>query len=184
MKRIILFVSLMLLTYVNSNAGNTPGGSPSALTADFSANVTSGCAPLVVQFTSTSTFNAGDPIVSYTWNFGDGVTTTTANANPSHTYTTTNPFESFTVTLTVTSQGGSTHTTTKSSYINTFEKPVFSLGNDISICTGVELTLNSVSGYDTYTWEDPAYNTFPNRFVAPPPALTPIGLKWGTEPAW
>ena len=97
MKRVILFVCILLLTYVNSNAGNTPAGEPSALTADFSASVTSGCAPLVVQFTSTSTNNAGDPIVSYTWDFGDGTIITTGNANPSHTYTTTNPFESFTV---------------------------------------------------------------------------------------
>src|SRR5690606_36206032 len=112
MKRIILFVSLLLLTYVNSSAGNTPGGGPSALTADFSASVTSCCAPLVVLFTSTFTFNAGDPIVSYTWNFGDGTTITTPHATPSHTYSTTNPFQSFTVTLTVTSQSGGTHATT------------------------------------------------------------------------
>ena len=150
MKRIILFVSLLLLTYVNSNAGNNMGGEPSALTADFSASVTSGCAPLAVQFASTSTFNAGDPIVSYTWNFGDGVTITTANANPSHTYS---AVGAFSVTLTITSQGGGTHTTTKSSYITTFEKPVFSMGNDTSLCAdGGQLYFSLPTGYDAYSW--------------------------------
>ncbi|HTN07385.1 PKD domain-containing protein [Agriterribacter sp.] len=151
MKRVILFVSLLLLTYVNSNAGNTPAGEPSALTADFSASVTSGCAPLVVQFTSTSTNNPGDPIVSYTWNFGDGTIITTPNANPSHTYTTTDPFKSFTVTLTVNSQSGGTHSTSKADYITAYEKPVFSLGNDTAICGSGSLCF-ILPSYDSYAW--------------------------------
>ncbi|HRO46787.1 PKD domain-containing protein, partial [Agriterribacter sp.] len=161
MKRVILFVSLLLLIYVNSNAGNTPAGEPSALTADFSASVTSGCAPLVVEFTSTSTFNTGDPIVSYTWSFGDGTIITTPNANPTHTYTTTDPFKSFTVSLTVTSQSGGTHSITKPSYITIYEKPVFNLGNDTTVCVGGQLFFSLPSGYDSYSWsQTPATTSY------------------------
>ncbi|HRP55365.1 PKD domain-containing protein, partial [Agriterribacter sp.] len=176
MKRIILFVSLLLLTYVNSNAGNIPVGSPSALTADFSASVTSGCAPLVVAFTSTSTFNAGDPIVSYTWDFGDGTTITTPDATPSHTYTTTDPFESFTVTLTVTSQSSGTHSTAKSSFITIYEKPVFSMGNDTSVCAdGGQLYFTLPSGYDSYSWSQ---GTATTPFASLTPA-TGVNIFWG-----
>lgn len=51
---------------------------------------TSGCPPLVVNFTNNSTNS-----VNYLWNFGDGSPTTTT-ASPTHTYTTTG---TFTVTL-------------------------------------------------------------------------------------
>ena len=153
MKRIILFVFLLLLTYVNSNAGNVVGGEPSALAADFSASVTSGCSPLVVQFNaSTSTFNPGDPIVSYMWEFGDGTTATTPNPNPTHTYTTTDPFKSFTVKLTVTSQSGGTNSITKSSYITIYEKPVFNTGERYGGLCRRTIFLQSVSGYGSYIW--------------------------------
>jgi len=48
----------------------------------FSADITSGKAPLTVQFTDTST---GSP-TSWNWNFGDGGTSTIQN--PTHTFTT------------------------------------------------------------------------------------------------
>ena len=73
MKRIMLFAPALLLMYINSFAGGTTGGnSPLAVVANFTASVTTGCAPLATQFTSTSTSDAGDPIVSYSWDFGDG----------------------------------------------------------------------------------------------------------------
>ena len=72
---------------------------PPSLTASFSANPTSGQAPLNVQFTDTS---SGSPI-SWNWNFGDGSTSTAQN--PAHTY---NNAGSFTATLTVTGADGST----------------------------------------------------------------------------
>ncbi|MCO5239187.1 MAG: PKD domain-containing protein [Chitinophagaceae bacterium] len=174
MKRIILFVSLLLLTYVNSNAENTAGSEPSALTADFTASVTSGCAPLVVQFNgSASTFNPGDPIVSYTWDFGDGTVINTTNPSPTHTFTTTDPFKSFTVKLTVTSQSGGTNAITKPSYITIYEKPVFNLGNDTTVCVGTELFLKSVSGYDSYFWSVGS-STTPNLYVTPDEGINTI----------
>ncbi len=51
--------------------------------ADFSANVTSGAAPLVVLFTDTST---GLAPASWLWDFGDGITSEHA-MNATHTFT-------------------------------------------------------------------------------------------------
>ncbi len=66
--------------------------------AGFSTNVTSGVAPLTVQFTDTS---SGSPD-TWEWDFGDGATST--EKNPVHTY---NQTGRFTVTLTVTNAAGS-----------------------------------------------------------------------------
>jgi hypothetical protein len=74
---------------------------------DFSANPTTGPAPLTVNFTDESTGS----ITSWEWDFGDGSTNTIQN--PSHTYT--DP-GTYTVTLTVTGPEGS-DTETRSSYI-------------------------------------------------------------------
>ncbi|HEX5027162.1 MAG TPA: PKD domain-containing protein, partial [Agriterribacter sp.] len=176
MKRIIRFVPLLLLMYVNLYAGHTTGTAPTVLAANFTAPVTTGCAPLAVSFTSTSTINAGDPIVNYNWNFGDGVTLNSANATPSHTYSTAG---AFTVTLTVTSQGGSTNTIIKTGFITTFSKPVFSLGPDLTICNATQILLTSVSGYDTYIWNIPGANTFPNYFVTPPVGVNTYWVEVG-----
>ena len=77
--------------------------------ADFTISVTSGDAPLIVQFTDAST--GGTP-VSWLWNFGDGFIST--GENPTHTY---NKGGLFTVNLTVTVPGGSS-TQTKYGIIN------------------------------------------------------------------
>jgi len=73
-------------------------GNSSAPVANFTANPTSGLAPLAVQFTDTSTGS----VTSWAWTFGDGGSS--AAQNPSHTYN--NP-GTYTVTLTVTGPGGS-----------------------------------------------------------------------------
>ena len=73
------------------------GHQSSGPTASFTANPTSGSAPLTVQFSDTST---GSP-TNWDWNFGDGSPDGTAQ-NPSHTY---NSAGTFTATLTVTGNG-------------------------------------------------------------------------------
>ena len=72
--------------------------SPELLTADFKADVTSGTAPLTVNFTDQST---GSP-TSWLWDFGDGANST--EQSPSHTY---NAVGNYTVNLTVTNAAGS-----------------------------------------------------------------------------
>ena len=83
------------------------GGSVNPPVANFSANRTSGSAPLAVQFTDLS---SGSP-TSWSWVFGDGGTSTVQN--PSHTY---NAAGSYTVSLTATNAGGP-NTQTKTNYI-------------------------------------------------------------------
>ncbi len=68
------------------------------LTANFSANVTSGTAPFTVQFTDLSN---GSP-TSWNWSFGDG--SLSSLQHPAHTYTTTG---SYTVSLNATNAAGS-----------------------------------------------------------------------------
>lgn len=165
MKRIILFVSAMLLMYVNLFAGNKEKNTLAAV-AGFTASVTTGCAPLSVQFTSTSTSDVGDPIVSYTWNFGDGTIITTANPTPLHTF---NAEGSFTVILTINTQNGLTNTRTENNYIRTYEKITPDLGPDTTLCAaslgvGYLLQTNVPGGY-TYTWDDPGSAGNPTRYV-------------------
>ncbi|MGB7992613.1 PKD domain-containing protein [Methanoregula sp.] len=93
---------------VNLTATNAGGSSTSASqiitvivpkpVASFTANSTSGTAPLAVQFTDSST----NTPTSWLWNFGDGNTST--SQNPAHTYT--SP-DNYTVYLTATNAGGS-----------------------------------------------------------------------------
>ena len=68
--------------------------------ADFSADVTSGEAPLSVQFTDLST---GSP-TAWAWDFENDGTVDSTEQNPSHTYTTAG---TYTVNLTVTNAAGS-----------------------------------------------------------------------------
>ena len=70
--------------------------------ASFTANTTSGTAPLNIQFNDQSTGN----ITEYYWDFGDGNTST--DQNPTHTYNTPG---NYTVTETVTGPGGTNSTT-------------------------------------------------------------------------
>ena len=79
--------------------------------ADFTANLTSGAAPLTVQFTDQST---GVPS-SWAWVFGDGSTSTLQS--PNHTYTTPGTYN---VRLTVSNSAG-TDTKTRNGYITVNE---------------------------------------------------------------
>ena len=74
---------------------NNISGAVAELTANYSAEPTSGQSSLTVHFTDLSTGNPG--IQSWHWNFGDGGTS--AEQNPSHTYYRSG---SFTVSLTIT----------------------------------------------------------------------------------
>ncbi len=71
---------------------------PPAPVADFSGTPTSGCTPLLVDFTDAS---SGD-ITNWDWDFGDGGTSTAQN--PSHAFTSAADHD---VSLTVTGPGGS-----------------------------------------------------------------------------
>ncbi len=99
----VFFVILALFGITFLGVGCKPGEP----LAGFTADPTSGVAPLKVQFTDASVITKESTITGWSWNFGDGGTST--EQNPEHTYTVTG---SHTVTLTVTSSDGKTNTAT------------------------------------------------------------------------
>ncbi|HYO22852.1 MAG TPA: PKD domain-containing protein [Flavisolibacter sp.] len=80
--------------------------------ASFSADRTTGCFPLAVNFTDASTPGTGT-IVNWVWDFGDGTTST--QQNPPHIYT---AGGNYTVTLRVTNSAGCTRTFTRTHYVS------------------------------------------------------------------
>lgn len=81
--------------------------------ANFSTDIDSGCAPLIVQFTNT---NAN--VASSYWDFGDGTTSTLPS--PSHTYAVGGNYSVF---LIVTTNSGCADTVFKSNLIEVGTKP-------------------------------------------------------------
>jgi len=130
--------------------GTTPCLLMAQPVANFTANNTSGCAPVVVQFTDQST---GSPTTWY-WNLGNNTTSTLQN--PSTTYTTAG---TYTVTLMVTNASGSS-TKTISNIITVSAPPFANFVADDSGSTCLPKTINfqntSVSnstGTTTYLWD-------------------------------
>ena len=126
------------------NAVNEGGANPP--NAAFSADPTSGCAPLTVNFTDEST---GD-ITSWSWDFGDGSTST--EQNPTHTY---NSAGSYTVSLTVTGPGGS-DTETKADYITVTDVPNADFVGDPTSGTApltVSFTDQSTGNPTSWSWD-------------------------------
>jgi gliding motility-associated-like protein len=121
--------------------------SAAAQTADFYATPTSGCAPLVVDFTDNST----GTVTGYSWNLGNSTTSTLQN--PSTTYGTPG---TYTVTLTVTGPGGSS---TKSITIVVYDKPAIVISaSPLSACKGQPIQFSSTvtpnsSGTPVYSWD-------------------------------
>ena len=116
---------------------------------NFTGTPTSGCSPLLVNFTDQTTSSAG--IASRTWLFGDGSSATATGTNINHTYTS---LGSFNVTLIVADPNGCKDTLVKPGYI-TSAKPdaVFSV-TDTSVCKGESVSfVNSSTGAGlTYQW--------------------------------
>lgn len=94
----------------------------------FTADVTSGCSGLTVQFQNTSTAGAG-----YLWDFGDGTTST--EFAPKHSYTADQEF--YTVTLTVTNSLGCSNVISKTDLIHILPPPVAAFTAD----PGLEITI-------------------------------------------
>jgi gliding motility-associated-like protein len=84
----------------------------------FSANITSGCAPLCVNFTDASTIPGGS-IAAWEWDFGDGGPNDVTQ-NPSHCFP--NP-GLYSITLTDTSAAGCHFTFTNTNMIDVFALP-------------------------------------------------------------
>lgn len=115
--------------------------------AQFTHNATLDCAPLVVDFTNTTT-----GAVSYQWDFGDGSPIDVAT-NPSHTYQNTTLFiTNYTVTLIAQSSNGCTDTSQQT--ITVYPEPQFGFStNPDSGCSPLTVNFPSVIGAVSYQWD-------------------------------
>ena len=114
--------------------------------ASFTASQFSGCSPLNVQFTNTST-----GAVSYYWILGNGNTSTLQN--PSNLYIGTG---SYTVTLIATDANGATDTATYTDYITVVPNPnadFISTTNTSCLDNNSFTFVNNSSGGTSYLWD-------------------------------
>lgn len=128
------------------------------LTADFSANTTDGCAPLVVTFNDLST--PASSITSRTWELDFNGITVSGNPNPVFAYTVPGVY---TIKLTV-SDGSSTASVTKTGYITVYSNPIpdFSISPPAG-CAPLTVNFQSTSqqgpapsgAISTYSWNFP-----------------------------
>lgn len=143
LKQFIGFNALLLLLLAGSGSALY-----AQITASFSISPSQGCAPQVVNFTSTST----GTITGYSWNFGNG-TAISHLQNPSTTYTATG---TYTVTLTVTGTGGPK---TATGSVTIYPSPTVSLSFTPSAgCNPLSVAFSSVispgvSGSVTQLWD-------------------------------
>ncbi len=114
--------------------------------ASFTNNAVLDCAPLMVNFTNTSS-----GAVSYTWDFGDG-TPLDNSINPSHTYNNLTQFiDNNFVTLIATSINGCTDTVIDSVLV--YPEPQFGFStNPDSGCSPINVVFPSVIGAVQYQW--------------------------------
>ena len=103
-----------------------------APTAEITANINSGDAPLPVNFSGSNSSDSDGTIVSYAWDFGDGSTDSGVNASYSFTEA-----GSYTVSLTVTDNDGLTNTATTTIVVNE---------EVIALAPTAEITANTNSG--------------------------------------
>jgi PKD repeat protein len=135
-KKLLLFLSILI--------------TPILTFADFSANVTQGCAPVMVTFNETS----GNG-VNWEWDFGDG-STTIYNNPANHQYNTAGVY---TVTLTVRYSDGSSEVITKTNYIRISTGPTVSfIANYTSVCPGEVVTFTPTvnpggNNIGSYFWD-------------------------------
>lgn len=111
-------------------------------TAGFTANPTSGCGPLTVNFTSTSSFNA----VNYNWSFPGGNPSSSTVQNPVVTYNTPGTYS---VTLIVSNSAGS-DTTTLNNYITVNPGPAAGFTGTVNGATAT--FTNTSTNAASYNW--------------------------------
>ena len=125
---------------------NVQGITPIAPVANFTANTTTGSAPLNVQFTDTSS----NTPTSWLWDFGDGTTST--SQNPDHIYSEPGTYN---VTLTAINDGGN-NTIVQNNFINVPYPPV--AGFTTNVTNGlnplnVQFNDQSTGTVTSYYWD-------------------------------
>ncbi len=117
------------------------------ITADFTVDLQTGCAPLTAVFTDLST---GTGIDGWLWDFGDGVGTST-DQNPAYTYTSPG---TYTVTLTASSSGqGCSDDEVKVDYIEVLPAPVADfVGSPTSGSASLTVDFTDLSSGSPTSW--------------------------------
>lgn len=126
--------------------------------ADFIADTTSGCDPLVIQFTDQSISpDLSNPIISWIWDFGDGTTFNGQNPPP-HTYN----IGTYDVSLTIQTQNGCGNTINQPQFIEVGAIDLVDFTMlPISACAKTDVTFTNLSvisaAHDpnevTYLWD-------------------------------
>ncbi len=110
----------------------------------------SGCAPLNVTLTSTSTPTSGSSLVSYEWKYGDGLT---GVGTPSvHTYTAGGVFS---VTLIVTDNLGCKDSVSEFGAVTVWDPQASFVASNLHPCvsSNVNFTSTSTGGIASYSWD-------------------------------
>ncbi|HEY0110343.1 MAG TPA: PKD domain-containing protein, partial [Fibrella sp.] len=119
-------------------------------TTVFSGAPLTGCAPLSVVFTDSSTGNTGYPIVNRRWYFGNGQTLTTTGTSNTHVY----GLGTFTVTLVTENALGCKDSVVKPAYISVTKPTAAFTAPDTTLCVGMSITFTNTSATATsYDWD-------------------------------
>ena len=128
MKRFLLTLSTVIGLFATTNA---------QLQADFSADVTSGCSPLVVNFSNLSTGTSG--ATTYEWNFETG---SSSVEHPSRVF---NNVGIYTVRL-IAIDGGTRDTMEKVDFIEVYENPTVAFTPSANNgCDALNVTFTNLS---------------------------------------
>ncbi len=112
-------------------------------TASFSSSMSSGCAPLSVQFTSTSSANAQ----TFNWQFPGGTPSSSTSQNPLVVY---NTAGTYSVTLTV-SNGAGSNTSTQTNLVVVTAAPTAAFSSTVSGATAT-FTNSSSANAGSFVW--------------------------------
>ncbi|MBL4657645.1 MAG: PKD domain-containing protein, partial [Flavobacteriales bacterium] len=115
---------------------------------EFAADILTGCLPLTVSFSDSSTGTS--PVVSWSWDFGDSSAFDTTQY-PTHTYYDTGFYD---VQLIVIDSNGCMDTIRKNNYVRpTFPYPEFSYSMNACIGESINITNTSVGIGLNYSWD-------------------------------
>ncbi|MGB9201490.1 PKD domain-containing protein [Methanobacterium sp.] len=174
-KKISVLLTVFVTIFCISALGSVSAASPPY--ANFNSNVTSGSAPLSVQFNETTIGN----VSTWNWNFGDNKSSTLKN--PTHTYLRGGEYN---VTLTVSNVAG-IDSTTKFNYITVYENrfinPGFEIGNLTGWTVGSTTDISTVSHNGTNAVYFQGNSNSSSNYIEQNIDLTNIGSIsfWGME---
>jgi PKD repeat protein len=166
------------LTSQNTGSGCTGSTTSSVIVrplpvVSFTANPTTGCAPVSVAFTNTTAANT-----NYSWSFGDGTNFTGANPPP-HNYTANG---TYTVTVIATNSFGCSTTSTQTNLINLYQPTVSMTATPVEGCAPLSVTFTgtgtspnpATNPIVTYQWLFGDGTTFTGQ--NPPAHIYPVGI--------